>query len=300
VTPAGADTSTVARTKLGSIPYGGNGIYECVTPGTVAITYDDGPIANYTDHILDIFQSYNAKATFFITGNNIAKGQIDVTPGYTASIKRMAAYGHQIASHTWTHLDLSAISAADRKAQRVKNEMAIRNIVGFFPTYMRPPYSSCTAESGCEADLAALGYHVTYFNVDTDDYNQDSPAQIQTAKNNFRNGITAGGATPANNEWLSIAHDIHAQTAYNLTDYMLSTLTSLGYKAVTVGECLGDPAANWYRTSAGGGVVSSSAIPSSTRASTVVGTSTRASTAASASATTKVSTDGTCGGTTGL
>jgi peptidoglycan/xylan/chitin deacetylase (PgdA/CDA1 family) len=139
----------VARTKLGSIPYGGNGIYECVTPGTVAITYDDGPIANYTDHILDIFQSYNAKATFFITGNNIAKGQIDVTPGYTASIKRMAAYGHQIASHTWTHLDLSAISAADRKAQMVKNEMAIRNIVGFFPTYMRPPYSSCTAESGC-------------------------------------------------------------------------------------------------------------------------------------------------------
>lgn len=159
---------------------------------------------------------------------------------------------------------------------------------------MRPPYSSCTAESGCEADLATLGYHVTYFNVDTDDYNQDDPSKIQTAKNNFRNGITAGGATAANSEWLSIAHDIHAQTAYNLTDYMLSTLTSLGYKAVTVGECLGDPAANWYRSSTGGGVVSSSAIASSTRASTAVGSSTRASTAASASATTKVSTDGTC------
>jgi len=35
--------------------------------------------------------------------------------------------------------------------------------VGFFPTYMRPPYSSCTAECGCEDDMAELGYHITYF-----------------------------------------------------------------------------------------------------------------------------------------
>lgn len=39
----------------------------------------------------------------------------------------------------------------------------------------------------------------------------------------------------------------------NLTEYMLSTLTQLGYKAVTVGDCLGDPAANWYRAADGAG-----------------------------------------------
>ena len=44
-----------------------------------------------------------------------------------------------------------------------KNEMAIRNIIGVIPTYMRPPYSSCTAECGCEDDMKALGYHITYF-----------------------------------------------------------------------------------------------------------------------------------------
>jgi peptidoglycan/xylan/chitin deacetylase (PgdA/CDA1 family) len=164
----------------------------------------------------------------------------------------MAADGHQIASHTWTHLDLSAISEKDRKAQMVKNEMAIRNIVGYFPTYMRPPYSSCTAASGCAKTMADLGYHIVYFDVDTDDYNQLEATQIQNAKDNFRGNITAGGASPQNNEWLSIAHDIHPQTAYNLTEYMLSTLTTLGYKAVTVGECLGDPKANWYRSSTGG------------------------------------------------
>jgi peptidoglycan/xylan/chitin deacetylase (PgdA/CDA1 family) len=42
-----------------------------------------------------------------------------------------------------------------------KNEMALRNILGFFPTYMRPPYSACSA--GCEEDMKELGYHITYF-----------------------------------------------------------------------------------------------------------------------------------------
>jgi peptidoglycan/xylan/chitin deacetylase (PgdA/CDA1 family) len=228
-------------------------------PGTVAITYDDGPLVDNTAHILDVFKSYGGKATFFITGNNINKGQIDVeSTGYPAVIRRMHSEGHQIASHTWTHLDLSAVPAWDRKNQMWKLEMALRNILGFFPTYMRPPYSSCTAASGCENDLKNLGYHVTYFDVDTDDYNQASADKIQNSKNWFRGNITAGGATATNNEWLAIAHDIHYQTAYNLTEYMLSTLTQLGYKAVTVGECLNDPATNWYRSSSG------STTPSST------------------------------------
>jgi hypothetical protein len=32
-----------------------------------------------------------------------------------------------------------------------------------------------------------------------------------------------------------------------LVEYMLKGLLSKGYKPVTVGECLGDPKANWYR-----------------------------------------------------
>jgi hypothetical protein len=35
---------------------------------------------------------------------------------------------------------------------------------------------------------------------------------------------------------------------------MLSQLKQLGYKAVTVGDCLGDPKANWYRYVDGAGV----------------------------------------------
>ncbi|OSS54028.1 hypothetical protein B5807_00423 [Epicoccum nigrum] len=284
VTPSGTNTSSIARTKVGNVAYGGAGIYNCVTPGTVALTYDDGPQKEYTEHVMDVFKTYGGKATFFITGNNINKGQIDITPEHAAAIKRMDAEGHQIASHTWTHLDLSAVSSTDRKQQMWKNEMALRNIVGKIPTYMRPPYSSCTAESGCEKDLADLGYHVTYFDVDTDDYNQDDVNKIQNSKNYFKGNVTANGASAASSQWLAIGHDIHYQTVYNLTDYMLSTITQLGYKSVTVGECLGDPEANWYRAADGAGTQ-----PSGTQTST----------AAAPTGTNKVSTDGNCGSTAG-
>ncbi|CAO2653228.1 Nn.00g026390.m01.CDS01 [Neocucurbitaria sp. VM-36] len=252
--PSGTNTSSISRDKLGSVPYGGTGFFRCTQNGTVALTYDDGPQKKFTEHILDVFKSYNAKATFFITGNNINKGQIDITDEHVAAIKRMDAEGHQIASHTWTHLDLSMIPSIDRKNQLWMNEMAIRNVVGKIPTYMRPPYSSCTTESGCDKDLTELGYHVTNFNVDTDDYNQNNANDIQKSKEWFKGNLTKNGASVANGDkFLSIGHDILEQTAMNLTEFMLSTLTQLGYKAVTVGECLGDPSENWYRTADGAG-----------------------------------------------
>ncbi|CBX97226.1 hypothetical protein IAQ61_007359 [Plenodomus lingam] len=250
--PAGTNTSSISRDKLGSIPYGGNGTFRCTKPGTVAITYDDGPQKDFTEHILDQFKSYGAKATFFVTGNNINKGQIDVE--YADVIKRMSAEGHQIASHTWTHLDLSEISSEDRKNQIIMNEMAIRNILGKIPTYLRPPYSSCTEISGCQKDVADLGYHITNFNVDTDDYNLNTAEDIQIAKDNFHGNITSKGATAKDHQWLAIGHDILEQTANNLTGFMLETITKLGYKAVTVGECLEDPEENWYRAADGAGI----------------------------------------------
>ncbi len=102
--PSGLDTSAVPRPHVGSVMYGGLGIYDCVTKGDIAVTFDDGPY-NYTSDLLDKFavgcrvpctrsfsfsfsfssfffplltsQSYGGKATFFITGNNLGKGMIN-------------------------------------------------------------------------------------------------------------------------------------------------------------------------------------------------------------------------------
>jgi peptidoglycan/xylan/chitin deacetylase (PgdA/CDA1 family) len=295
-TPSGSSTASIARPLNGNVLYGGGGIYDCVAQGVMALTFDDGPYI-YTSDILDVLKSYNAKATFFITGNNLGKGAIDTN--WAPIIKRMVADGHQIASHTWSHQNLNAITTAQRKEQMIKNEMAFRNILGYFPTYMRPPYSECN--TACGGEMKTLGYHVTYFDVDTDDYANTTPDLIQNAKDNFDNQIRS--ADPSQSDFLVIGHDIHEQTARNLTAYMLQRMKTLGYKAVTVGECLNDPAANWYR-SAGGVVLnpttSTTVTPSNTAGTTsttnAAGTTkATGTTAPSPASTLKVSTDGKCG-----
>jgi hypothetical protein len=210
------------------------------------------------------FEARNAQATFFITGNNNGKGAVDEK--WRSVVTNMYNKGHQIASHTWSHQDLSVISQGQRYDQMIKNEMAIQNIIGKYPTYMRPPYSSCN--DACQAVLVDLGYVITSFNLDTDDYNQLTKEKIQIAKDNFKNGIDTAGA---GGEKLAIAHDIHELTALNLTGFMLDYVYSQGFTAVTVGECMNDPPANWYRdsTPAAPGLSSgrsSSPIPSPTGA----------------------------------
>lgn len=151
---------------------------------------------------------------------------------------------------------------------------------------MRPPYSSCTAASGCEKDMKDLGYVVTYFDLDTSDYLHTVPEEIQIAKDIFSNRITP--SNPATDKFLEISHDIHQQTAQNLTGFMLETLKKKGYKGVTVGECLGDPEANWYRSSSG-------KIVTSTKSS---GTQPSATSSAGPTVSpTGISQDATCGAT---
>lgn len=74
-----------------------------------------------------------------VAGNNLGKGPMDSTPEWSNVIRRMAAEGHQIASHTWSHQNLSSLASDETmfQNQMIYNEMAFNNILGYFPTYMR-------------------------------------------------------------------------------------------------------------------------------------------------------------------
>ncbi|OOF99203.1 carbohydrate esterase family 4 protein [Aspergillus carbonarius ITEM 5010] len=245
ITPGGPPTDKIPRPLTGNVPYGPRFIRSCTVPGTIALTFDDGP-KEYTQDLLDLLDKYEAKVTFFVTGNNNAKGEID-SPGmpWASLIQRMHRSGHQVASHTWSHQDLSKVTQSQRRVQLLWNEVALRNILGTIPTYMRPPYSSCTADSGCLNDLGSLGYHVILYDIDTEDYSHDSPEAIQRSKDIFDRNLDS--RIEFDRPWLVIAHDVHEQTVHNLTEHMLKKLLAEGYRAVTVGECLGDPPELWYR-----------------------------------------------------
>ncbi|KAL2110225.1 hypothetical protein VUR80DRAFT_1446 [Thermomyces stellatus] len=222
-------------------------IASCTRPNTIALTFDDGPF-DYTDSVLDKLDEAGMKATFFVNGQNF--GSIY---DYADSLQRADADGHQIASHTWSHPDIQGLSAEDLTSEMTRVEEALLEIIGKFPTYMRPPYFSW---NGDNLDvLGELGYKVIHADLDTNDWRADMDASIDE----FESGIAEGRS-------IVLAHEVHHATAEELVPAMISAVQEAGLEAVTVGECLGDPEDNWYRTSRDGFEPQPSETPSESSA----------------------------------
>jgi peptidoglycan/xylan/chitin deacetylase (PgdA/CDA1 family) len=68
----------------------------------VVLTFDDGPFPSTTAKVLTALASECVQATFFLIGRN-AEANPDI-------VKRIAAAGHSIGHHTWSHRPLDKIS----------------------------------------------------------------------------------------------------------------------------------------------------------------------------------------------
>src|ERR1700755_1095463 len=67
----------------------------------VVLTFDDGPWPPTTPKVLETLASECVRATFFLIGKPASE--------HPDLVKRIAAEGHTIGSHTWTHLSLKQI-----------------------------------------------------------------------------------------------------------------------------------------------------------------------------------------------
>jgi peptidoglycan/xylan/chitin deacetylase (PgdA/CDA1 family) len=174
------------------------------------------------------------------------------TTEWPGLLRRMISEGHQIGSHGWGHENLETATSEVREKQIIYNEMAIRNVIGMFPKYFRPPYGSCTVRSGCLSDLTRWGYKVVNWEWDTRDIFNNDPEEIQYSKDIFASAFPEPyvaidkSGRPTLPTRLFLAHDTQYQTAYNLTEYMIRLVQNKGYKLVTVADCLGDDPNDWY------------------------------------------------------
>ncbi|MBO7052448.1 MAG: polysaccharide deacetylase family protein [Prevotella sp.] len=62
----------------------------------VYLTFDDGPIPESTPFILDTLKEYDAKATFFMVGENVKR--------HPDLYQRIVEEGHQVGNHTYNHM----------------------------------------------------------------------------------------------------------------------------------------------------------------------------------------------------
>ncbi len=99
----------------------------------IYLTFDDGPSKN-TEKVLDILKKYDAKATFFVTGN----GQ-----KYNYLIKRAHDEGHTIGLHTYCHQYNKVYASVDAYFDDLtKIGNMVKEQIGFVPKYIRFPGGS--------------------------------------------------------------------------------------------------------------------------------------------------------------
>lgn len=90
------------------------------TPGRgrkLALTYDDGPNDPDTLHLLDVLESHHVKATFFLIGKYVTQ-RPDI-------VRRLAAGGHEIGNHTYSHPVLALASTSKQVEELSRCEAAL-------------------------------------------------------------------------------------------------------------------------------------------------------------------------------
>jgi cellulose synthase/poly-beta-1,6-N-acetylglucosamine synthase-like glycosyltransferase/peptidoglycan/xylan/chitin deacetylase (PgdA/CDA1 family)/spore germination protein YaaH len=136
-------------------------------PGTVALTFDDGPDEEWTPKILDILKRENVPATFFIIGQN---GQAN--PGL---VKRIVAEGHDIGNHSFTHPNLGEIPGRVTQLELTATQRLIESLTGRSTRLFRAPYfGDAEPQTPDEVEPAVIADRLGYINVglrvDPDDW----------------------------------------------------------------------------------------------------------------------------------
>ncbi len=98
----------------------------------VWLTIDDGPTDD-TGAVLDLFDSYAVKATFFVKGM--------LADRHALVIEEMVRRGHSVANHSQTHPSASFwCSLPGRVASEIDDcNQALKNITGTMPRWFRAP-----------------------------------------------------------------------------------------------------------------------------------------------------------------
>ncbi|MBW3094372.1 polysaccharide deacetylase family protein [Bifidobacterium sp. 64T4] len=144
----------------------------------MALTFDDGPSA-HSNAILDILKAKGVKATFF----NVGQNAID----YASVEKRALAEGHQVASHSNTHVYLPKLSIQNLRTELWKGFENIKVASGVETRIMRAPYGAFGVEQWKSvADFVDMN---VLWDIDTLDWTRPGSRAIHNAVvSNARNG----------------------------------------------------------------------------------------------------------------
>ncbi|MDO8473367.1 MAG: polysaccharide deacetylase family protein, partial [Dehalococcoidia bacterium] len=193
----------------------------------IALTFDDGPNDPYTSRILDILDSQDIKATFFVTGKNVQM--------YPETAKRIVAEGHDLGNHSYSHNANHALTAQGGKDVLLA-EQAIYDVTGVLPRFYRPPHgkkSPWELYSIRHAGLTLVNWSIATNELHTTNFSAVAAQIVKKAKPggiiDLHDGYGNDHGTPLADKTLAV----------KALPIIIEDLRKEGYSFVTVSELLG-------------------------------------------------------------
>lgn len=169
---SGTVWSMVSVSRRRAAARAGSGPATATVPTGVALTIDDGPDPRHTPAVLDLLRELDVRAVFCVVGTEAER--------HPELVRRIAAEGHALCNHTWTHdLALPMRSAEGIARELERTSAVIEEITGDRPLYFRAPGGHWSAEVlavSRAAGMAPIGW-----SVDTRDWMRPGRAAIVTA-----------------------------------------------------------------------------------------------------------------------
>ena len=179
----------------------------------VALTFDDGPHAFYTEMLLDGLKERGICATFFLIGKNIE--------GNEEIVQRMQKEGHLIGNHTYHHVNLKELSQKEAKQEIQKAGNKIYESTGICTAFVRPPFGEW--KKNLDLDMTMIP---VCWNIDSLDWTTENTEKIikRVVKDVEEDDII-------------LMHDVY-KTSVEAALQIVDILKERGYEFVTVDKLL--------------------------------------------------------------
>jgi peptidoglycan-N-acetylglucosamine deacetylase len=184
----------------------------------IALSYDDGPSHLNTPQLLDILHEQQARATFFVVGNQVK--------GNERLLARVAAEGHEIGNHSFSHTDPLELDHDGLRSEIERTQKVISRAVAE-PLLFRPPFGKKPRAAACVC--AERGITAVLWSIDSGDTRDFTTERIV--------GEVVGRARPGD---IVLMHDggEHRPRTLEATRRIVEDLAGRGYRFVTVSDLL--------------------------------------------------------------
>ena len=188
------------------------------TDSVVALSFDDGPSAPYTDSILALLAGYHVPATFFVMGTALER--------HAALARRMVEQGHELGNHSFSHRRMVLLSQRTIRHEVEATDSLIRNAGYTGPIHFRPPYGK---------RLVGLPWYLARTNRTTVLWTLEPDTRYRTATDMTRHVLD--GIRPGSIILMHVELPVRREERAALPR-IIEGLRERGYRFVTVSQLL--------------------------------------------------------------